>query len=181
MKIIITGANGFIGSNLVKYLEKEYELLTVTRNKFKNLQNNYDLTSFLNPKNFEQIYNFKATHFIHIAAIAHKKIQKNYFYLNELRLINEILPLKLYKLSEKLNIKRYLFLSTVGVHGYRTLNNQLINELFPYECSNVYSKSKLSAEKSLIKASKGSQTKLVILRPATVYGRDCPGNFNILV
>ena len=32
MKIVLTGANGFIGSNLCNYLSKKYQILALSRN-----------------------------------------------------------------------------------------------------------------------------------------------------
>ena len=44
MKIAVIGANGFVGSNLVKVLKKKHKLTKITRKtKFSNLKSNFDI------------------------------------------------------------------------------------------------------------------------------------------
>ena len=51
MKIIVTGASGFIAKNLRKYLsEKNIELISISRNDFKNFKCETKIIS----KNYEE-------------------------------------------------------------------------------------------------------------------------------
>ena len=184
MRVIVTGASGFIGSNLIKNLiQKNYDVLCVSR---KNI--NVDCLSLNTKDIFTQqglnvIKKFAPTHFIHTAAIAHDNIQKKKYTPSEIFRINEIMPLSLFKLCQDLNVKKFIFLSTVGVHGTSTKGLETINENSAYNYQNIYSKSKFFAEFRLLSASafKNDSTKLIILRPALVYGQNAPGNLRKLL
>ena len=97
--ILVTGGCGFIGSNLIKFLKLDNQIWSISRKNVDKDIKNCNLEFLLNDLNFAEINNFGATHFIHTAAIAHKKIPFRRAALNNLRFINEVLPLELYKLS----------------------------------------------------------------------------------
>jgi len=51
LKIVVTGASGFIAKNLRKYLsEKNIELISISRNDFKNFKSETKIIS----KNYEE-------------------------------------------------------------------------------------------------------------------------------
>ena len=43
-KILLTGSNGFIGSNLLQYLSKNNKVYTIIRKKSKNTYKNKNIT-----------------------------------------------------------------------------------------------------------------------------------------
>ena len=182
MRVVVTGASGFIGSNLIKrLLEKKYDVLSISR---KNI--NGDFLS-LNTKDIytshglNVIQRFAPNHFIHTAAIAHDNILKKKYKPSEIFKINELMPLKLFRLCQDLNVKKFIFLSTVGVHGTSTKESETINENSVFNYQNIYAKSKFFAEFRLLSAFKNDSTKLIILRPALVYGQNAPGNLRKLL
>lgn len=75
-------------------------------------------------------------------------------------------------------VKRFVFISTIGVHGQSTVGP--VNEqrsICPYD---PYTASKYEAELKLQEILEGSCVELVILRPALVYGVKAPGCFGLL-
>lgn len=76
-------------------------------------------------------------------------------------------------------VKRFVFVSSIGVNGSRSERPFLeTDEPAPTE---RYAVSKWKAEQALTDLLVGSKTELVIMRPPLVYGPGCPGNFGKLV
>lgn len=181
MNIIISGANGFIGSALVKCFAKSHNVLELSEKRVSKTNFCLSISEFLDEENLSRIKSFAPTHFIHTAAIAHRRIKQDKEFLNKAKYINQILPSKLYFYSNKLGIKRFIFISSIGVLGFRTNENEYFNEFSKYNSHNFYTEFKKKAEKELISQSQKSFTELIILRPTVVYGQNSPGNIGKLV
>jgi nucleoside-diphosphate-sugar epimerase len=91
------------------------------------------------------------------------------------------LPLRLARLAKRLGLQRFVFLSSIGVHGVSTPPGVSFNELSPIFPSNPYSASKSEAEVKLHRCIDGSSCELTIVRPSLVYGPGMPGNLRALV
>ncbi|MFO1241666.1 MAG: NAD-dependent epimerase/dehydratase family protein [Rickettsiales bacterium] len=72
-------------------------------------------------------------------------------------------------------IKRFVHLSSIGVHGDETASNQPFNEADPTKPTSLYALSKLHGEEALWDT-KGTMEK-VVLRPPLVYGPGVKANF----
>ncbi len=172
MKILITGANGFVGSNLISKLKNEYEVSALVRKKSKVdliyrktniIRSDYskaDLKNIL--KDFEIV--------IHLAG-ATKGKNWNSFYQ-----ANYVLTDKISQIAEECDsVKQFIFISSQAAAGLS--NNKIpkreIDESNPIT---FYGKSKLMAENAVIKNCK--KTNYTILRPASVYG---PGDKDFLI
>jgi len=71
-------------------------------------------------------------------------------------------------------VRRFVLISTVGVHGNRSMHPLSENDaLAPI---GPYAESKLRAERVLWKIAERSSLQVVVLRPTLTYGPDCPGN-----
>ncbi|MEP3563459.1 MAG: NAD-dependent epimerase/dehydratase family protein [Marinobacter sp.] len=89
---------------------------------------------------------------------------------------NCYLPVRYARAAIRCGARRFIFLSSIGVHGER--GNEPFSEGSPYAPSNHYSRSKILAEQKLIKLFEESDCELVIIRPPMVYGPEAPGNFS---
>jgi len=117
---------------------------------------------------------------IHCAGKAHEINENDPKILKEYQKINVEETYRLAELSAKAGVKRFIFLSTIGVLGNNT-NGRLpfsVNDN-PNPVKN-YAKSKYEAEKLLLSLSKKYELEVVILRLPLVYGPECKGNLSRL-
>ena len=135
LNILITGASGFVGQNLTKYL-KNYNLITLSRNNGFNY-NNID-SNYLNENNVDAI--------IHLAGKAHdlKKKSCDIEYYE----VNTNLTKSLFEAFKTSNSKIFIYLSSV----------KAVKDYFDYPLtedtnatpSSIYGKSKLAAEEFIL-------------------------------
>ena len=190
-KILITGASGFIGRVLTKNLcEKNYIVHATVNNNFLYLE------SMANYIRSEKLRLFRSINInnktcwdealkgveviIHLAGKAHilsKKHSNNY---DEFYDVNVLGTEHLARMAASQGVKRFIFMSSIGVNGQET-TYQPFNELLQPAPVADYAISKWEAEKRLKKIADESTMDVVILRPTLVYGADAPGNFGRLL
>lgn len=159
MKITITGASGFVGSNLSKYLEEK--------------GNTIDKLSLRKP-DFSLQKDAKAV--IHLAGKAHDtantSADKEYFE------INTELTKKLFDDFLNSEIKDFLFFSSVKATA-DTLEG-ILDENHPSSPQTPYGRSKLEAENYLLSKDLPENKRLFIIRPCMIHGPGNKGNLNLL-
>ncbi len=113
---------------------------------------------------------------VHLAARVHVMRDTGMDSLQQYRQINTAGTLSLAHASARAHVKRFIFLSTVKVHGERTVSVPF-TESDPPCPTDPYAISKLEAERCLdgIRNETGLQT--VIFRPPLIYGPGVKGNF----
>ena len=174
MKILVTGASGFVGRYLVNDLSKTDEVIACVREKSNLLPSSVQQivsNSFFDiaiPKDTDVI--------VHLAGIAHNKNNS----VDEFKKINVDGTLELARKALEANIKRFIFMSSVGVNGNSTHGKAFTEQDIPNP-TNDYTKSKYEAEKALAKLFENTNIDLVIIRPPLIYAHDAPGNFSKLL
>jgi len=162
MKILVTGATGFVGSNLIKYLsEKGYQTICLNR------------LDLINPS-IEQFTGIQVV--IHLAGKAHDL--KNVSSSDEYYDVNVKLTKKLYSLFLTSKATKFIFISSVKAAA-DTIEGVLTEEYFPNPQTH-YGKSKLEAENYLNSQSLPECKRLYILRPCMIHGPGNKGNLNLL-
>lgn len=179
-RFVVTGASGFIGSSLCARLQKKYECLPVSRNLVSRDLNAFTLEELLGGNGLDILRSFKPTHFIHCAAIAHRRQPKTNAEHALIKRVNVELPVQLARIAIESGVRRFIFLSSIGVHGSFSPRGMSINEGSPIAPASAYAKSKVDAEKSLASVLAHSSCELVILRPALAYGPHSIGNLRAL-
>ncbi|MEJ5038291.1 NAD-dependent epimerase/dehydratase family protein [Acinetobacter johnsonii] len=182
MKILITGASGFVGQALISTLKKnkEYQLYTLLRKK--NSEFSSDICQIILQKNTDEP--FKSEVFntndidivIHLAGRAHILNENVENPLQEFRKVNAKGTLELAKQALENKVKRFIFISSIGVNGSST-NGKAFSEQDVPQPHADYAVSKLEAEIALQELFVGTETELVIIRPPLVYAAHAPGNF----
>lgn len=161
-KILITGANSYIGTSFEKYMEQ---------------YNNYqiDTLDMMNPE--WRNYDFSTYNVVfHVAGIAHQKETKQNAHLYYE--INRDLAVEVAKKSKAANVKQFIFMSSMSVYGL-DYSNEPINVNTPTIPKTNYGKSKLEAEQEILKLN-DKDFIISIIRPPMVYGENCPGNLTRL-
>lgn len=161
-RILVTGANSYIGTYIEKYLSRLPEAYQVET--LDMLDGAWKEKSF---QGYDVVF--------HVAGIVHQKETKENAQLYYQ--VNRNLAIEVAKKSKQQGVKQFIFLSTMSVYG---INVGVITRDTKLNPKSNYAKSKLEAEEAL-KELEGASMKLCILRPPMVYGEGCKGNFPILV
>jgi nucleoside-diphosphate-sugar epimerase len=167
--ILITGANGFIGKNLIEHLNltnPDYKIKAISR--FGNKSNILSYNDFINDKYSSEFFE-DITDVVHLAAVAHKFENLNFEEINKL---NIEYPIKLINILKNKSLEKFIFMSSIGV----TLIDQGI-----FLDTKAYAESKKKAEEKLIEAVVKTKAKVISLRAPMVYGKNAPGNFKKLL
>jgi len=172
-QILLTGASGFIGKDLFNYLRSlnTYEVWISKREKDETPFSGFNLLDINSIKTI-RLKDIEVV--IHLAGLAHNKSnsEQDTFYANE-RFTKEFARKALQH-----GVKKFIFISTIGVHG--SFSNHTIDEQSPIICNSSYSSSKLNAENSLKNLFNKSNSNYCILRPSLVYAQNAPGNISKL-
>jgi UDP-glucose 4-epimerase len=158
-KILITGANSYIGTSFEKYIKENYpdEYVVDTVDM---------IDGTWREKNFSEYDSV-----FHVAGIAHQKETKQNAPLYYQ--VNRDLAIETAQKAKSDGVKQFIFLSSMSVYGMDT--GVITKDTAPNPKSN-YGKSKLQAEEG-INALVDDEFKVCIVRPPMVYGRGCKGNF----
>lgn len=175
MRILVTGANGYVGRNLARFFIKkdDMELVLTSRyggnpfSAYGEIDENTDWSQLL--LNCDLV--------IHLASIVHTKnaSKQDYYKVNVYGTENLI------KQAISSGVKKFIYISSVKVHGEKTLPGTCLTEESLCNPQDFYAATKLEAEKSLVSLCKNSSMSYVILRPAMIYGLGSKGNFDSLV
>lgn len=178
-KILLTGASGFIGERLAKFMhDQNFQLLAVSRSRLRAAYAT-DVIPSLNDIDRLASLMEGVSVVIHAAARAHIKGDKNSNPIEEYRCVNVDGTHNLAKQAAAAGVKRFIFLSSIGVNGNGNFKPFAAGD--PAKPADPYAQSKWEAEQVLWKVHKDTGMEVVIIRPPLVYGPNAPGNFGSLV
>jgi len=161
MKVLITGATGFVGQNLSIYLQEQ--------------QIHTQSVSLRSPAWTTEI-DTTADAIIHLAGKAHDtantSAEEEYFK------VNRDLTIALFDEFLKSDIKDFFFFSSVKAVA-DTVEGTLYEDVKP-KAITPYGKSKLEAETYLLSQKLPEGKRLFIIRPCMIHGSGNKGNLNLL-
>lgn len=171
--IVITGASGFVGSQLSTILRESFnDVLGLTSNRLAAEQKgNLHLINYDDINAVRDILETAET-LIHCAGLAHQNEANSEKYFA----VNVDLTAKLATQAKLQKINLFIFLSTAKIYGDYGYSRNTTKEGVDEAPNSDYAHSKQQAEAALIEIFKNSQTKLVILRLPLLYGSRNKGN-----
>lgn len=182
MRVLITGANGFVGSSLFKYLKDKTFFVrgTVRKPKLEKQDSNLFVVPSLDGEtDWTDALNSCDT-VIHLAAQAHTSNKKRSEESKSYIKYNTEATINLAKQAAKKGIKKFIFLSSTGVMGPQVTDGFSYTRHSKTEPHDSYTRSKLYAERGLYDLSKTSEMKIIIIRAPVVYGPNAPGSIGSL-
>lgn len=169
MKVIITGATGFVGSHLLEFFSKIGVDVIIISDSSKDFRS-FSYNAFFN----NEVCNSEVDVFIHLAGAAHRVYTDE-----EAENINFNLTRKIVDKCIELKIPKIIFLSSVNIyeeqHNTIDLSTKVANNL----TNTAYTK--LLAEDYIKLKSSGNYIKSVIIRCPIIYGEGVKANFALLI
>jgi len=181
VNILVTGAAGFVGSALCT------ELLALGHDVYAHVRPGSTWPCGTTPvacnlealpAAFEGLAGIDVV--VHLAGRAHKLGDTAADPLQAFMSVNRDATVALAKAADAAGVKRFLFISSIGVHGNLT-GDQPFTEHSPFAPAADYAQSKMQAEIQLVELLKTRTMELVRIRPPLVYGAQAPGNFRKLL
>lgn len=161
-KVLITGANSYIGTSVEEYITEHYPDECV----FDTVDLRDETWREKSFAGFDVVF--------HVAGIAHQKETKKN--AESYYKINRDLAVEVATKSKDEGVKQFVFLSSMSVYGLLVGRITKDTELKP---KSNYGKSKLQAEEGILPL-QDDNFKICILRPPMIYGKDCRGNYQSL-
>jgi nucleoside-diphosphate-sugar epimerase len=179
--ILVTGANGFVGSALAQSLSsKGWQVRGGLRSSDRigaALPFEPVVVGEIGPATEWGSALFGIDSVVHLAARVHVMRESAADPLTEFRTVNVAGTLRLARQAADAGVRRFVFMSSIKVNGEGT------SPARPYEVGDAaapvdaYGISKYEAELQLRALARQSGMEVVVIRPVLVYGRGVQGNF----
>lgn len=186
-KVFVTGANGFVGVALCRYLTSQGHHVqagcrqpSLSRLKRMCPDLHAVVTGSLGPETDWRSQLSGIDVVIHLAARVHVMKERAADPLSEFRLVNTVGTKRLARDAVKAGVLRLVYVSTIKVNGEFT-ENSAFNETDLAAPADPYAISKHEAEMGLQTIARETGLEVVIVRPALVYGPGVKGNFGSLI
>ena len=183
MKLLLTGASGFVGRNLLDKLA-DVDLHVTSRCKvdsFSDVQNvNFFQCEIDADTNYTDVLKNRDV-IIHCAARAHIMNDEALEPLVEYRKVNTAGTINLARQAVNFGIKRFIFISSIKVNGESTELGKPFKSSDKRAPADFYGQSKSEAEVQLLQLGEETGLEIVIIRPTLVYGPGVKANFASLL
>lgn len=178
--ILITGANGFIGSELIKYFRASNKnLIPVVRASFNTSSEEFYVIDRLDGATDWSNLLVGCSTVIHLAARVHIASGSGDDSMNLYEDCNLNGTVSLAIQAANAGVQRFIFVSSIKVNGENSVKSFSSSDIPSPEGG--YAISKYKAENELRRISEASSMDFVIIRPALIYGPRVKGNFFMLL
>ena len=166
--ILVTGCNGYIGSCISAFINKNYFLVGIDKKKLIPKSNNLGIEYNINLNNFSLLKNVISKHqidcIIHLAGESTlDNIKNKYAYY-----LNNVLATKnLINIAKHYNINNIIFASTAAVYADQL---KFLTERSIVKPNNIYGKTKLTCENLIKKEFSKKNKSYIIFRFFNVCG-----------
>jgi nucleoside-diphosphate-sugar epimerase len=169
-RVLVTGADGFVGKHLVPYLAaRGYQVIAASR----------ATTPFDNPNvtavplpDLSRLFDWKpilekCDAVVHLAGIAHKYAGDDFY-----DRVNHRATSALARAISRSGTKHLVFISTIAAQSGSYADHEVTEDDFPTP-NNAYGRSKFAAEQAI----RAAGISFTVLRPVVIYGEGEKGNF----
>lgn len=176
---LVTGGTGFVGKRLVQTMARRgWTLRLALRSAWlgplpASAHTDTQVLQAQGPANCGTV--------LHLAAHVHQFNAGTMGSENAYRAVNTTGTLRLAEQSAAAGVRRFVFVSTVKVHGEATAPRQPFHEAMPPCPTDPYAVSKWEAEQGLFAIAARTGMEVVIVRPPLVYGPGAKANFAALM
>ena len=177
LNVLVTGATGFVGQHLIKRLKlDDYNIKVISRRPVLGVE--VIICDFLKDdipdnalKDIDIVF--------HLAGYAHDLksepgIEQTY------HKINVGVTVDLLSLSDKHNVKKFIFVSSVKAGG-APIKGNCASEKDQNSPDGIYGETKREAELRILETGRESSMHVSILRPALIYGPNVKGNLHLMM
>jgi nucleoside-diphosphate-sugar epimerase len=182
MNILITGANGFVGLPLSKYLKAAGRQVVgaVRSHDSLSLVNSHIQLKAIG--DIDEITDWQdclggVECVVHLANRAHVMDEQSSNPLALYRKVNTEGTLNLARQAAEAGIKRFIFISSIKVNGESTLLGQALTPNDQHIPVDPYGLSKYEAELGLKLIAEQTGLEVVVIRPPLIYGPGVKANF----
>jgi nucleoside-diphosphate-sugar epimerase len=177
-RVLVTGANGFIGRRLTSWLDRGgYSVLAAVRDDGPSSVLSVETIKVgdvrRSPNWAPALTGVDAV--VHLAARAHVTSEDEVSPLGAFRAANLLPTIELFKVCQQAAVRRFVFVSSIGVNGVSTRIAPFREDDIPQPVE-PYAVSKWEAEQALRALMTQGPTELVVVRPALTYGPHAKGN-----
>ena len=179
LKVLVTGANGFVGKRLVNELDYRGYVVSRAVRQCHNEQE-IEIGDLCADTDWSTAL-ADVSCVVHTAARVHVMNECADDPMALFRMVNVMGTANLARQAKLAGVKRFIYISSVKVNGELTSNAMAFTELNTANPKDPYGKSKHEAEIELKLIAEGSNMELVIIRPPLVYGPGVKANFAALM
>jgi len=183
VKVLVTGASGFLGRHLTRHLAAQgctvvaasrtsipaRDDMMVASGTIASLDGRTEWKSFLE----------RVDVVVHLAGVAHRAIENQDSLAAELQRVNVEATVRLYEQCRTYGVAHFIFISSLAAITSRGIGR--IDDATPPTPSTPYGRSKRSAEEALISLQSRGGVDYTILRPPLIYGAGNPANMGRLL
>ncbi len=180
MRLLVTGATGFVGRAVCAELaQRKHHVHRAVRRLAGSGGQYFELGDIYPATNWAgALEDVDAV--VHLAARVHVVHESAENPLEEFRKVNVAGTQHLASAAAASGVKRFVYLSSIGVNGALTVFGKPFSETDNPNPHNAYALSKWEAEQGLLRIAAETGMEVVIIRPPLVYGYKAPGNFAAL-
>jgi len=181
--VLVTGCNGFVGRALVAELRARgdtvFGVVRERRGSSEPTERLFEVGPLQHVVHWASLL-AGVDAIVHLAARCHVVRETAGDPVAEFTDVNVLGSLRIAEAAACAAVRRFVYVSTVGVHGERSRGRPL-TEADPLSPRGPYARSKADAEQALARVAERTGLELAIVRPPLVYGPGAPGNFERLV
>jgi nucleoside-diphosphate-sugar epimerase len=183
MMILVTGANGFVGTALCKQLTKiQIPVRAIVRSPGQSpADTEVESVGDISSKTDWSHALRDVTEVVHLASRVHIMNDKSADPLAEYRLVNVQATINLASQAAAAGVRRFIFLSSIKVNGEFTQVSRPFTADDVPAPEDAYGVSKLEAEVALKQIAIETGMEVVIIRPPLVYGPGVKSNFQAMM